>query len=68
MDQVECPRCALRLSARLHAIVSTDGQECPSCLGRDNLEIPMFVVTAEISRTAPLWPHLGSTPPDGQQA
>ena len=44
VDRVECPRCGLRLNAQLHAIFATDAQACPSCLGLDDLEIPMFVV------------------------
>lgn len=43
MDEVECPRCGLTRNVKLHMIVSGDGQACPRCLGRDDIEIPMFI-------------------------
>jgi hypothetical protein len=50
MAEVECPRCAYRRSARLHAIVASDSQACPRCLGLDRIEIPMFVVLDDPDR------------------
>lgn len=50
MSQVECPRCRLRMNAKLHAITSTDAQACPRCQGTDGLEIPMFLVPAPDGR------------------
>ena len=47
MQEVECPRCRFRLNARLHAVTSTDAQECPRCKGLDGLEIPMFLVSID---------------------
>jgi DNA-directed RNA polymerase subunit RPC12/RpoP len=51
MDKVECPRCGLKLDALIHRIISTDAQACPRCEGRDDLEVPMFLVPDEAERS-----------------
>jgi hypothetical protein len=62
-DRVECPRCEHNLNARLHAIFSTDAQECPRCKARDGLEIPMFlmpkVAPAKTVKMASGWHLMG---------
>lgn len=42
-EQVECPRCSLQLNLVLHAITTTDAQQCPRCWQLDRIEIPMGI-------------------------
>jgi hypothetical protein len=53
MERVECPRCRLQLTARLHMLSAVEPQQCPRCWESDRFEVPMIFLLGrrEFSRT-----------------